>query len=167
MNSYTDLKLLFGDIHNHCGISYAHGSLEDALNNATPVAAVSALLGGQGTAPEVMEAVIKSLDPLNPGSINIEELMSTANAIVKANVPSIQANYRELRQRGVDNLADAGMRSIFSDKMDRTIEDLSGFGAFSGGAVVPADLPPGTTPNPDGTFTLPDGTIVRKTKGAQ
>ncbi len=34
MNSYADLNLLFGDIHNHCGISYAHGSLEDALSNA-------------------------------------------------------------------------------------------------------------------------------------
>ncbi len=34
MNSYTDLKLLFGDMHNHCGISYAHGSLENALSNA-------------------------------------------------------------------------------------------------------------------------------------
>ena len=27
-------NLYFGDIHNHCGISYAHGSLDDALNNA-------------------------------------------------------------------------------------------------------------------------------------
>lgn len=34
MQPYSDQKLLFGDIHNHCGISYAHGSLEDALNNA-------------------------------------------------------------------------------------------------------------------------------------
>src|SRR6056297_2659444 len=27
-------ELFFGDIHNHCNISYAHGDLEDALNNA-------------------------------------------------------------------------------------------------------------------------------------
>lgn len=25
---------MYGDLHNHCGISYAHGSLEDALDNA-------------------------------------------------------------------------------------------------------------------------------------
>ncbi len=34
MTAYTEQKLLFGDIHNHCGISYAHGSLDDALRNA-------------------------------------------------------------------------------------------------------------------------------------
>ena len=34
MNPYASYKTFFGDIHNHCGISYAHGSLEDALNNA-------------------------------------------------------------------------------------------------------------------------------------
>ncbi|MFV1996129.1 MAG: DUF3604 domain-containing protein, partial [Verrucomicrobiales bacterium] len=31
---YAGLGLLFGDMHNHCGISYGHGSLEDALSNA-------------------------------------------------------------------------------------------------------------------------------------
>lgn len=34
MNCYQPYQTYFGDIHNHCGISYAHGSLEDALNNA-------------------------------------------------------------------------------------------------------------------------------------
>lgn len=28
------MEPLFGDIHNHCGISYGHGSLEEALSNA-------------------------------------------------------------------------------------------------------------------------------------
>ncbi len=31
---YSSLKSLYGDMHNHCGISYGHGSLEDALSNA-------------------------------------------------------------------------------------------------------------------------------------
>lgn len=31
---YRYLKPLYGDIHNHCGISYGHGSLTDALANA-------------------------------------------------------------------------------------------------------------------------------------
>lgn len=34
MDYYSEKELLFGDIHNHCGISYGHGSLEDALKNA-------------------------------------------------------------------------------------------------------------------------------------
>ncbi|MGB0582458.1 MAG: hypothetical protein ACPGVU_22425, partial [Limisphaerales bacterium] len=32
--AYQDLRVLYGDMHNHCGISYGHGSLEDALSNA-------------------------------------------------------------------------------------------------------------------------------------
>jgi len=31
---YEEYKPYFGDIHNHCGVSYAHGSLGDALRNA-------------------------------------------------------------------------------------------------------------------------------------
>jgi len=31
---FENLRPLFGDLHNHCGISYGHGSLEDALANA-------------------------------------------------------------------------------------------------------------------------------------
>ena len=34
MQAYENLKNLFGDLHNHCGISYGHGSLEEALLNA-------------------------------------------------------------------------------------------------------------------------------------
>ena len=29
-----DYQALYGDIHNHCNISYAHGSLDDAIKNA-------------------------------------------------------------------------------------------------------------------------------------
>ncbi|MGK0238806.1 MAG: hypothetical protein ACI92G_002272 [Candidatus Pelagisphaera sp.] len=34
LDSYDNQSLLFGDLHNHCGLSYGHGSLEDALKNA-------------------------------------------------------------------------------------------------------------------------------------
>ncbi|HKK49328.1 MAG TPA: hypothetical protein VJ932_09535, partial [Alkalispirochaeta sp.] len=34
MADSTHFQPLFGDIHNHCGISYAHGTLQDALENA-------------------------------------------------------------------------------------------------------------------------------------
>ncbi|MCB0045811.1 MAG: DUF3604 domain-containing protein [Caldilineaceae bacterium] len=33
-DGYEKLNLYFGDIHNHCGLSYGHGSLEEALANA-------------------------------------------------------------------------------------------------------------------------------------
>lgn len=33
-NFYTSRRLFFGDIHNHCAVSYGHGPLADALKNA-------------------------------------------------------------------------------------------------------------------------------------
>ncbi len=34
MKSYNDKSVYYADLHTHCNMSYAHGSLEDALNNA-------------------------------------------------------------------------------------------------------------------------------------
>ncbi len=34
MRGYDRLSVYYGDLHNHCGISYGHGSLEDAFLNA-------------------------------------------------------------------------------------------------------------------------------------
>jgi hypothetical protein len=34
MNTYDKLKVYYGDIHNHCGVSYGQGPLEDAIANA-------------------------------------------------------------------------------------------------------------------------------------
>jgi hypothetical protein len=33
-DAYKDKKVYFGDIHNHCGLSYAHGTFKEALINA-------------------------------------------------------------------------------------------------------------------------------------
>jgi hypothetical protein len=34
IEGYEGLKVYYGDIHNHCGISYGHGTIEDAFANA-------------------------------------------------------------------------------------------------------------------------------------
>ena len=34
VSGYENLNVYYGDIHNHCGISYGHGTLEDAFANA-------------------------------------------------------------------------------------------------------------------------------------
>ena len=34
LESYTGLTPWMGDIHNHCGISYGHGTIEEAYANA-------------------------------------------------------------------------------------------------------------------------------------
>jgi len=33
-NGYQQLNVYFGDLHNHCGMSYGHGSFDDAIQNA-------------------------------------------------------------------------------------------------------------------------------------
>ncbi len=33
-DAYAHLTAFYGDLHNHCGISYEHGSLDDAYRNA-------------------------------------------------------------------------------------------------------------------------------------
>ncbi len=34
MDCYSPFRNYFGDLHNHCGISFGHGSIEDAIKNA-------------------------------------------------------------------------------------------------------------------------------------
>jgi len=34
LGAYEDLNAYFGDLHNHCGISYGHGTIEEAFANA-------------------------------------------------------------------------------------------------------------------------------------
>jgi hypothetical protein len=34
LDGYAGRRMLIGDLHNHCGISYGHGSIEDAFANA-------------------------------------------------------------------------------------------------------------------------------------
>ncbi|MGD8967542.1 MAG: hypothetical protein PVI07_08540 [Anaerolineae bacterium] len=34
MQTHSGLKAYYGDLHNHCDISYGHGTLEDAFLNA-------------------------------------------------------------------------------------------------------------------------------------
>jgi len=34
LDSYQQLKVFYGDLHNHCGLSYGRGTLEEAIKNA-------------------------------------------------------------------------------------------------------------------------------------
>ncbi|MEZ4719330.1 MAG: hypothetical protein R2851_25060 [Caldilineaceae bacterium] len=34
LRSYTTMQVYYGDLHNHCGLSYGHGALAAALDNA-------------------------------------------------------------------------------------------------------------------------------------
>lgn len=45
MSTYDDLNVYYGDLHNHCDISYGHGSLDDAFRNAREQLDVCAVTG--------------------------------------------------------------------------------------------------------------------------
>jgi len=34
MQAYEHLTLYYGDLDNHCGISYGHGTIDEAIHNA-------------------------------------------------------------------------------------------------------------------------------------
>ncbi|MEE8599068.1 MAG: hypothetical protein V3S69_06115 [Dehalococcoidales bacterium] len=99
-----------------------------ALNKADPIAAIGSLLSNKGTREDVIESVLSKVDALDPSRINVNDLMSTANAMISANVPGIQSRYGEALQLGTENLEEAGMKSIFGQQLRKRISDLSTLG---------------------------------------
>ena len=96
-----------------------------SLNNVNPLAATIQALKGQGTSDDIINAVTAAIDPLSPGVVNVDSLLSTASALVSANVPSIQASFAEARQQGDENLTRRGVNSIFTGKLIDRIGKLS------------------------------------------
>ncbi len=70
MDFYRDRRLLFGDIHNHCGISYGHGTLEDALRNAaSPLVEIYSMHGlAESEEGERRRPYLHTMGPLDGGN---------------------------------------------------------------------------------------------------
>ena len=96
-----------------------------ALNNKTPLAAITGLLAGKGVSDDVTQSIASKIDPLDPSNVNVADLLSTATALVQANVPSIQNRFASEQERAGENLTEQGIRSIFSQKTLDTISGLS------------------------------------------
>lgn len=148
--------------------------MEAALNRANPIAAITNMLSGKGVGADVIESVTSRIDPLDPTSINTAELLDTARSLVSANVPSIQSDFESQRERALLNLSEPGFGSIFTPKVEQSISGLSELVSPGVSAApaesgrkpsIPPGLPEGTTDNGDGTFTLPDGTVIRRKNG--
>lgn len=58
---FAHRRVFFGDIHNHCGVSYGHGPLEDALKNAALQLDYVAVTGHAGWPDMADEAMPKSV----------------------------------------------------------------------------------------------------------
>lgn len=91
------------------------------LNAPNPLAALSGLSGDT----TVIESLIKKMDPLNPTSINTDDLLNTANSLISANVPSIQQQFSEQRQLASSNLTEKGVQSLFPEDLEGRIKGLS------------------------------------------
>ena len=63
-----------------------------ALNNQSPVAALTDMLASKGIDGGVINSVAAKIDPLNPNNINMNDVLSTAQSMVNANVPSLQTD---------------------------------------------------------------------------
>jgi hypothetical protein len=103
--------------------------MKAALANKSPIAALADTLQAKGVSGDVSRSVMATMDPLNPGNIKTGELMRTAGALMGANVPVIQERFAVQKDRAGRNLTEQGFKSIFSDRLEQTISDLSNVGA--------------------------------------
>ena len=101
------------------------GEMTSQLNTQNPIAAVADYLRGSNVADDVVSAVTAAMDPLNPKNVNVPNMLATASSLVSANVPALQASFAEAQQQAGDNLNQAGIRSIFPQRMVDRIGGLS------------------------------------------
>ena len=101
--------------------------MEAALNAENPLAAVSSAL--QGTDSEtsgVIQSLIRKIDPLSPETVNTDELLATANAMLAPNVNTIVGAYDTAKSRAQEQLTAGGFKSIFGETRDNLFNDVRG-----------------------------------------
>lgn len=130
-----------------------------ALNSQSPLAAVTSVFSAGGVSQDIQDAVLRSIDPLNPTTVNVDDVLRTADQLVLGVVPSIQARFQDARTQADENLTKAGVKSIFSSRLQGRIEGLSSLVAPQEAGPL-SQLPQGTIDNGNGTFTLPTGETV-------
>lgn len=98
-----------------------------ALNAKNPTAALTGLLQGSETREDVQQAILRSIDPLNPNTVNVDDLFATADSIVLSSIPSIQDRFADAEVRAKDNLTEAGIISLFGkgNRLGKRISGLS------------------------------------------
>jgi len=105
--------------------------LKQALGAQKPAAAVADVLRGKGVGDGIINSVVQSLDPLNPAAVNVDQVLATAQAMLRPNIESITGAYNTARGRAAEQLTEGGVRSIFSKGRDELFSEV---GALSFGA---------------------------------
>jgi len=95
-----------------------------ALNEQDPKAAIIDLLRGKNTSESAIKSVLAKLDPLSPENINPDQIRATANALVQANIPQMQAAYEDglLKSEG---LSRGGRKSIDRNRIGQRLFDMN------------------------------------------
>lgn len=104
------------------------GEMIASLNTANPMAAVAALLAGDGVSEDVSNAVMAAIDPLSPNLISRANIMPVAQALLAGTIPGIQDQYTSFKEQATPiNLSQAFMDSQFNNKRDSLFERLGRF----------------------------------------
>lgn len=123
-DAYQDLRPLYGDIHNHCGISYGHGPLTDALANARERLDFVSVTG-HAHWPDMPEP--------EPRIQPVIDFHLEGFAKLKAGWPKMLKELREANRKGEFTVFPAfeihsctsGDRNILYRDLDRADEDLA------------------------------------------
>lgn len=104
-----------------------NSEMEAALNQQNPASALASYLFDKGVSDDVINSVSASFDPLNPNVINVDDLLSTADAMTVSNVNNINSNYSQYKDLG-QNLGATGIKSIFNKGREKRLDNLSKIG---------------------------------------
>ena len=91
--------------------------LKMALGAKSPIAAVVETLRGAGVDGGVITAIQQSVDPLNPDTVDVDQIIATADAMMLPNIENILGAYDVANQRGTELLSEQGYNSIFGVKI--------------------------------------------------
>ncbi len=130
-DTFKNLQALYGDIHNHCGISYGHGSLSDALANARERLDFVSITG---------HAFWPDMPDPEPRIQHVIDFHLEGFSKLKEGWPVMLQELREKDEQGSFTVfpafeihfCETGDRNILFKDIDRADEDLA--------IVYPADL---------------------------
>lgn len=107
------------------GVMVAPAEMEAALNTRNPLA----YLAEKGITIDrgMFDSLMSKIDPLNPKNVNVDDVISTATALMAGNAPTMIDEYNRLKERG-QSTDKAGYQSIFSEGRDKLFGSLSSIG---------------------------------------
>lgn len=139
--------------------------LKQALGAQSPTAAIADLLRDKGTSEGIINSIVQSMDPLNPASVNVDQVLQTAEAMLQPNIQTLGQAYGAAKDRS-GQLTEGGRLSIFSESRDGLFSDLStmtfGVESTPNGVIVENHAQWGTITEDDITATMNANNMTRE-----